>query len=157
MPRLRKRLRPTTRLKLQQIVRLSAMGKEPEEIALVVGMTAGNVSDLQNHREYRELERAYCEKLFGPLDDSIKELTAQQVLDEIAPDAAEVLASILYSPDETERRHAANSILDRTGHGAIQRRAILQRHQLDPLSAKLIALALREASPEPLEGEVVDD
>ena len=157
MPRKRKKLRPSTRLKLQQIIRLAALGRETDQIAVLLGMTDGNVTDLMNHPEYRKLERSYVEKMYGPIDGVIQKQSAQHIIEDAAPDAAEALAALLYDEDPSERRRAAIAVLDRSGHGPIQRKATLKRIELDPVSASLLRDAMQESVVEELEAEVVNE
>jgi len=153
MARHRKKLRPATRLKLQQIVRLAALDRPPEQIAALLGMTVGNVTDLMNHPEYRSLEREYTKDLYAPIDAVVEKRAAQRIMEDAAPDAAEALAALLYDMDPSERRRAATAILDRSGHGPIQRKAVLKRIELDPVSASLIKDAMTESVVE----EVTDE
>jgi hypothetical protein len=157
MARKRNKLRAATRLKLQQIVRLYHAGKGVEEIAMLLGETIGNVTDLTNHQEYRKLEAEYADKLYKPVDSMLQQRNAQRIMEDVSPDAAEALAALLFDEDPTERRRAATAILDRSGHGPIQRRAILKRLELDPVSAKLLSEAMKDAVVEEIEAEVVND
>lgn len=131
---------------MQQLLRLNAMGKGPKECAEMLGMTQAGVSELLNHVEFARLQQEYLPQLYGPLDEQIRERTATNILGDAAPDAADALVQLLDSDDEVNVRLASTAILDRTGHGPIQRRAVRQKIELDPVSAQLIGAALKEAN-----------
>jgi len=145
MARRRNALRSVTRLKMEQVIRLQMLDKSNEEIAAVMGMTAGSVAELISHKDYEELRDKYVAKTYGPVDKLIETRKASTILDEAAPDAAEALAGLLDSEDEVTVRIASTAILDRTGHGPIQRKAVKHRHEIDPVTAKLLTEAMREA------------
>ena len=145
MARERKSLQSHTRMRLHQIVRLEAMDKKPEEIAASLGITVGSLAELTRHPEYEKVREKYLNKLYGPIDNQIAERKANVILDENAADAAEVLADLLYSQDEVTQRLAATAVLDRTGHGPIQRKAARVRHEIDPVTAQLLRDAMLEA------------
>ena len=156
MPRRRNKLNNTTKFKLQQVVRLMAMERPPEQIAMLLGMSLGNLTELMNHKEYKQIEATYLEKLYGPLDQAIQVRGAQHLLEEAAPDAAEALMALIYDDDPSERRRASIAVLDRSGHGPIQRRAVLKRIELDPVSAKLLQQAMKDSVVD-IESEVLSD
>lgn len=134
-----------TKIKLAQIVRLEVLDKTPSEIAASCGMTEGSLSELTKHPEYASVRDKYLEKMYGPIDGVIKERKANVILEDNAADAADVLAGLLYSPDEVTQRLAATAVLDRAGHGPIQRKASRVRHELDPVMAEMLVTALRES------------
>lgn len=108
-------------------------------------MSESTLSELIKHPEYGAVRDKYMEKLYGPIDGVIKEKKASVILDEAAPDAAEVLAGLIYSEDEVTQRLSATAVLDRTGHGPIQRKASRVRHELDPVMAQMLVTALKES------------
>lgn len=140
---------------MEQVIRLQMLDKSNEEIAAVMSMTAGSVAELINHPEYAKLRDKYVEKTYGAVDQVIETRKATTILEEAAPDAAEALATLLDSDDEITRRISATAILDRTGHGPIQRKAVKHRYEIDPVTAKLLTQAMREADV--IEAEVVDE
>ena len=131
--------------------------KSPEEIAMLLGGTVGEITDLMNHEDYRALESEYVKEMYGPVDALVQQHNAGRLIEEAAPDAAEALIALLYDMDPSERRRAATAVLDRAGHGPIQKKAIAKRITLDPVLAKLMSEAMRESSVEALEAEIVDD
>lgn len=133
------------------------LDRSVEQIALTLGCTAGEVTDLMKHAYYRQLESEYMKELYGPIDGVIKERSAQRILEDASPDAAEALVNLLYDVDPAERRRAAAAVLDRSGHGPIQRRAVKHRHELDPVTAGLLGQAFREARLEEVESHPVRD
>ncbi len=146
MARERKQLLSRTKIKLQQIVRLEVLEKSPAEIAAACGITESTLSELIKHPEYGVVRDKYMEKLYGPIDGVIKERKANVILDDTAADAADVLADLIYSNDEVTARISATAVLDRTGHGPIQRKAVRTRHELDPVAISMLKTALLEAS-----------
>ena len=142
---------------MEQVIRLQMLDKTNEEIAAVMCMTAGSIAELIKHPQYDELRDRYVTKTYGALDKVIETRKAQTILDDTAEDAADVLADLLMSDDEVTQRISATAILDRTGHGPIQRKAVKHRHELDPVTAKLLGDAMREADSIVVEVEVVDD
>ena len=158
MPRKRNDLRSATKIKMEQIVRLQVLDKTNDEIGAVMGMTAGSVAELINHREYASLRDRYIERMYGPVDAMIEQRKASVIMEDAAPDAAEVLGELIYSPDEVTQRLAATAILDRSGHGPIARKAVKVRHELDPVSAALLREAMQEADAiKVVDVEVVED
>ncbi len=145
MARERKQLLSRTKIKLAQIVRLEVLDRSPSEIAATCGISESTLSELIKHREYGIVRDKYLEKLYGPTDDVIKERKANVILEATAADAADVLADLIYSPDEVTQRLAATAVLDRAGHGPIQRKASRVRHELDPVMAQMLVTALRES------------
>jgi len=158
LPRARKKLRVGTRLKIKQVVRMSAgFHKTPEEIAMLLGGTVGEITDLMNHPDYRVLEDEYTKEMYGPVDAMVQQQNAGRMLEDASPDAAEALIALLYDMDPSERRRAATAVLDRSGHGPIQRKVVANRIQLDPVLAKMMSEAMRESAVEEIEAEVVTD
>ena len=145
MSRARTQLQSRTRAKLHKIVRLEAMEKSPEAIAASVGLTVGTLSELTKHPEYRKLQEKYLAHLYEPTDQAIAERKAGPILEEASPDAADKLAALIYSEDDVTARIAATAVLDRTGHGPIQRKATRVRHELDPAALELLKEGLKVA------------
>lgn len=146
MARPRKELRSATKLKLEQIIRYQMLDHTVEQIAEALGMTAGNVTDLIRHKDYETIRTQYVEKCFGPVDGVIQARKANVILEDTAGDAADALAEILRdTDDEVSKRLTATAILDRSGFGPIQRKAVKARLELDPVSAKLLSDAMVDA------------
>jgi hypothetical protein len=138
-------------------VRLEVLGQEPDEIAAALGMTKGSVTELTKHPEYEKVRDEYLTKMYQRTDEMIAERKAGPILDEAAPDAAERLADLVFSQDEVTARIAATAVLDRTGHGPIQRKATKVRHELDPIAVELLRKGLEAAGKaKQLKGEVID-
>ena len=146
MARKRHKLTPTTRMKVEQIVRLSAIDKAPKEIASLMGMAEATIVDLQSTEEYRALAKEYVTHVYANYDQMVEKRNAGFLLEEAAPDAAEALLALLYNADPVQRRLSATAVLDRSGHGPVQRRAVRVRHDLDPVSAALLANAMKGAN-----------
>lgn len=144
MARPRNTLRSATKLKLEHIIRLELVGKATREIAASLGMTAGTIRELTRHPEYAQVRQRMLTRVYGAVDEGIVR-RASEVLEEAAPHAADTLVGLLASDDEVTRRLSATAVLDRTGHGPIQRRAVRQRIELDPAVVQLLRDAMRES------------
>ena len=160
MARKRNKLTPSTRMKIEQIVRMSAIDKAPKEIASLMGMAEATVVDLMGTEEYRVLAKEYTGHIYANYDQMVEKRNAGFLMEEAAPDAAEALLALLHDVDPVQRRLSATAVLDRSGHGPVQRRAVRVRHDLDPVSAALLADAMRGANivdVEAIEAEIVSD
>ena len=135
-----------TRWKLQKIVRLEALGKTQDEIAEAMGLSKSAVSQLTNTPDYVKLHETYVKRMFSATDHMIQKRSAGFILENAAPDAADALVELLASDDEITQRLSATAILDRAGHGPVQRRAIKQRIELDPVMAEMLTKAMRESA-----------
>ncbi len=142
MARPRYNLRSSTKLKLQRIVRLELLGQTPKEIAPQLDLKPDSVRELMRHPEYQQLRNTALERAFAPVDAEIQR-RAGEVLEHAAPDAAEALVELLNEGDCVTRRLSATAILDRSGHGPIQRRAVRHRHELDPDVVRRLTEAMR--------------
>jgi hypothetical protein len=137
-------------MKMEQIVRIETLGKGPEEIAAIMGMGIHNLRELLRHPEYADVQRAYANHVYAPVDAIVLRRTATQLLEEAAPDAAQALVDLLRADDDPiQKRLSAEAILDRSGHGPVQRRAVRTRVELDPATAALFQSALRESKVMP--------
>lgn len=143
MARTRKALTPSTRMKIEAIVRMSAIDKAPKEIATLMGMAEATVVDLMGSAEYRALAKEYVGHVYANYDKMVEKRNAGFLMEEAAPDAAEALLALLHDDDPVQRRLSATAVLDRSGHGPVQRRAVRVRHDLDPVSAALLADAMK--------------
>ena len=106
MARVRNRLTAATRRKLEQIVRLSAVDKAPQEVAALLGMASETVHDLMATKAYKDLEREYSAKVYENFDKMVEQRNAGFLLEEAAPDAAEVLIAF-HTGIRLETRHPA--------------------------------------------------
>lgn len=143
MARKRKELTSATRGKIEQIVRLQAVNKTPKDIGSLLGMAEATVTDLMSTSEYRTLQKEYLGHVYANFDRMVEKRNAGFLLEEAAPDAAEALLALLHDQDPVQRRLASTAVLDRSGHGPVQRRAVRVRHDLDPVSAALLADAMK--------------
>lgn len=159
MARKRKVLTPTTRMKIEAIVRMSAVDKAPKEIASLMGMAEATVVDLMGTDEYRVLAKDYMGHIYANYDQMVEKRNAGFLMEEAAPDAAEALLALLHDQDPVQRRLSATAVLDRAGHGPVQRRAVRVRHELDPVSAALLADAMKGSNTvnvAAIEAEIID-
>lgn len=143
MARKRNKLQAGTRLKLEQIVRLSAVNKAPQEIAALMGMGVATLNDLMSTKDYAALAKEYTRVVYKNFDKLVEQRNAGFLLEHAAPDAAEALLALLHDEDPVQRRLSSTAILDRSGHGPVQRRAVRHRHEMDPATASLLADAMR--------------
>ena len=155
MARKRGKLQAGTKLKLEQIVRLQAIDKAPAEIASLMGMDVATVQDLMSTPEYSVLSKEYIGIVYANFDKMVEKRNAGFLMDHASPDAAEALLALIHNDDPVQRRLAAIAILDRSGHGPVQRRAVRVRHELDPATAALLGGALREANT--IDVEAIED
>jgi DNA-binding MarR family transcriptional regulator len=155
MARPRTELRSATKLKLEQIIRYQMLDLTVDQIADALGMTPGNITDMMKHKDYAEVRTKYVEKCFGPVDAVIQQRKANVVLEDTSADAADALAEILRdTDDEVNKRLTATAILDRSGFGPIQRKAVRARLELDPVAANLLSKAMGLADQ--AEQEIID-
>lgn len=146
MARVRGKLTSATKMKLEHIVRLEMIGKSVEEIGISVGMSSNTIHELTRHPEYAALRGTYVRDVYKPVDELIKRQKASTILEEAAPDAAIALMELLnVEDDNVTRRLAARDILDRSGHGPIQRKVSKVRHEFDPVTLGLIRDAMKES------------
>lgn len=172
MGRKRTTTRSATELKMEEIARWQMLNKPVPEIAQLMGMTEGGVTEIIRHPRYREIRQPLVDKTFEPVDEMIKQRKADVMMEAAAPDAAEALIALLdrkeqivgpdgrvheVEPSMTDKRLAATAILDRAGYGPIQRKAVRQRIELDPMLAKMFAAAMSESTVRTIEAEVVED
>lgn len=173
MGRPRGEVTAATELKLEQIVRLQLMDKSTEDIAQELGVVPYTVSELIRSRHYREVRDRVVGQIYGPIDTKIQERKASTILEESAPEAAGALVELLQRRkgrkdakgeweelplDPVDIRLVASAVLDRAGYGPVQRRAIKQRIEMDPITARIFASAMAEADRGRgvVEGEVVE-
>jgi hypothetical protein len=83
---------------------------------------------------YVELVRLFKEQMSDKSLDAIEE--AKLIIQLAAPDAARTAVTMLQSPDETARRHAAFGLLDRADGGTAPQNA-LQVPGLDDILTKI--------------------
>jgi len=160
MARKRNKLQAATRLKLEQIVRLQALNQAPQEIASLMNMDVATVTDLMGTDDFKTLQKEYTAVIYKNFDKMVEKRNAGFLMEHASPDAAEALVSLLHNEDVVQKRLAAVAILDRSGHGPVQRRAVRHRHELDPASAALLGGALRESNVidvEAIEDEIDED
>jgi len=158
MARKRAALRSRTLLTLERILRMEMLNWDTAQIASNLALAPATVAELVKTPEYKKRRDQYCNKMFKAVDTDIARRTTQTVLDDIAPDAADALAELLFSEDEVTRRQTAVAVLDRTGHSPIQRKASVKRIELDPVMAALLQKSLMAANNTPTveEADVVD-
>lgn len=160
MARNRGKLHAATRQKLQQIVRLQAVDKAPSEIASLMGMSVATVQDLMSTDDYRQLHERYLGEIYQNFDKMVEKRNAGFLMEQASPDAAEALIALIHSDDEVQKRLAAIAVLDRAGHGPVQRRAVKHRHELDPATVALLGGAMKESKTidiDAIEAEIVGD
>ncbi len=146
MARERGKLTSATKLKLEHIIRLEMLSKSVEEIGISVGLAPNTVHELTRHPEYAAVRANYVRDVYEPVDQLIKQRKASTILEEAAPDAATALMELLnVEDDNVTRRLAARDILDRSGHGPIQRKVSKVRHEFDPITLGLIRDAMTES------------
>lgn len=158
MARKRLKLQAATKLKLEQIVRLQAINRAPQEMASLMGMDVATINDLMATDDFRVLQKEYTSVIYANFDKMVENRNAGFLMEHAAPDAAEALLALLSDDDSVTRRLSAVAILDRSGHGPIQRRAVRHRHELDPVSAALLGKAMQESNAidvEAIEAEIV--
>lgn len=176
MARPRSEVTAATELKLEQIVRMQLMGRTTEQIAAAMDLAPTTIAELIRHRKYREVRDRIVPMVYAPVDAAIRDRKANEILEDAAPSAALALQELLASrgekvtvltaegvPVEVDKmspadiRLTAATILDRAGYGPLQRRAVKQRVELDPITARIFAEALKEsdAGRRIIEGTVV--
>jgi len=156
----KKEIALSSELKIEQIVRLQLMDRDVNEIAADLGLAPYTVTELTRTRKYREIRDRVLGSIYGPIDSQIRDRKASAILDEAAPEAAAALAEMLAGRkgkrdlageweelplDAVDVRLVSTAILDRAGYGPVQRRAIRQRLEMDPITARLFARAMNEA------------
>lgn len=178
MARPRSEITVATELKLEQIVRMQLLGHTTESIASAMNLSPGTIAELIRHRKYREVKDRIVPQVYADVDKQIAQRKASEILDDLAPTAAIALQELLAARDQKTKikdpitgelvevdklspmdiRLTATAVLDRAGYGPVQRRAIKQRVELDPVTANIFAQALKEADHgrRIIEGEVVD-
>lgn len=139
-------LRTQTFFKLQEIARWQALGQSIEQIAKNMNMTPEAVSRLASHRSYAAVQQQVSAKLYEHVDKGISDRKANVMLEAAAPQAAEALIALLDKGFAADQRQTATAILDRAGYGPIQKRAIRQRIEFDPMTAALLRVALLESA-----------
>ena len=98
-----------------EIVRMALMGMKYVEIAETLGISPVTVSyTLRSPIVMRQLEQMRAVRDFDAIDVA-KEIAA------LAPKAVQVLGELLEAEAPNIRKSAADSILDRAGHAAVQR------------------------------------
>jgi len=138
-------LRTQTFFKLEEIARWQALGQSIEQIARQMDMTPEAVSRLAGHRSYKEVQARVGAKLYESVDKTMTARKANVMLEESAPQAAEALIALLGEGFAADKRQTATAILDRAGFGPIQKRAIRQRIEFDPMTMGLLRMALLES------------
>jgi len=149
-------IRSGTVFKMEEIARWQALGHSVDQIARVMNMTPDAVSRLVAHSDYRPIQEKVTAKVYGHVDQTIAQRKANVMLEEAAPDAAVALIALLEEGLPGDKRQAATAILDRAGYGPIQKRAVRQRIEFDPMTMSILRLALLETS-ETVDAEVLDD
>lgn len=139
-------LRTQTFFKLQEIARWQALGQSIEQIARHMNTTPETVSRLVAHRSYPAVQQQLGNKLYEHVDKGIADRKANVMLEQAAPQAAEALIALLDKGFAADQRQTATAILDRAGYGPIQKRAIRQRIEFDPMTAALLRVALLESA-----------
>jgi hypothetical protein len=137
-------LRTQTFFKLEEIARWQALGQSIEQIARQMNTTPETVSRLVSHKSYPAVQAKLGAKLYEHVDRSIANRKANVMLEEAAPHAAEALISLLGEGFASDKRQVATAILDRAGFGPIQKRAVRQRIEFDPMTMGLLRMALLE-------------
>ncbi len=138
---------------------MEILGQTPREIAVEIGLQPDTIRELIRLPQYSTVRERALDRVYAPVDAEIRRRVGE-TLERLAPDAAQVLADLIHSPDEVTARIAATAVLDRVGHGPIRRRAVRQRHELDAVTVALLTEALRESNmakqlmtPELVEGD----
>ena len=145
MARARGKLQAATRLRLEHVVRLQLLGSSTRQIAAKMGVQPDTVREWLRHREYAAVREKAVEKTFAGPDEEIMR-RAGEILERAAPHAAQALCELVkVENDNVTRRLAARDILDRSGHGPIQRKVAKVRHEIDPVTVELIREAMRES------------
>jgi len=136
-----------TAYRMEQIARLRALGMTIAEVARHMELSKTTIEKLTVTEEYEKISARMREKAFEQVDALIQQRKAMEILEDCSGEAAEALVRILRdTDDDVERRMAATAILDRAGYGPVQRRAIRQRIELDPVMAKVFKDALAESA-----------
>lgn len=105
----------------REIMRLKLKGLSNKEIAIIVGVTPQNVSDVMNSPQVK----AEMEKLSDRRDSIAVEVQSDLV--ELAPEAVALYRDILSGKGDgadatlKEKLKVADSVLDRTGFGKVQK------------------------------------
>ena len=146
-------LRSQTFFKLEEIARWQALGQSIDQIAKQMDMTPETVSRLVGHKAYRDVQARIGAQLYESVDKTMMARKANVMLEEAAPQAAEALIALLGEGFAADKRQTATAILDRAGFGPIQKRAIRQRIEFDPMTMGLLRMALLESG----QGAVDDD
>ena len=109
-----------------EILRLSALGMKGREVALMLSCTPQTVYNVTNS----ELGRSQLAKLHGLRDDSAVDVAAR--IQQISEKAVEVVAEVLEDEEAgvNLRVTAAFKILDRAGHGPVQKIRGTMNHAL---------------------------
>jgi DNA-binding MarR family transcriptional regulator len=152
-------LRTQTFFKLEEIARWQALGQSVEQIARHMDMTPETVSRLVGHKAYRDVQARVGARLYESVDKTLTDRKANVMLEAAAPQAAEALIALLGEGFAADKRQTATAILDRSGYGPIQKRAIRQRIEFDPMTMGLLRLALLEsgAGEDDFDAEPGDD
>jgi len=138
-------LRSATFFKMEEIARWQALHQPIDKIAQMMNMSPDAVSRLVAHRDYKQVQARITGIIYGEVDKKIADRKASVMLEDAAPDAAATLISLLDVGLPPDRRQVATAILDRAGCGPIQKRAIRQRIEFDPMTMGLLRLALLES------------
>jgi hypothetical protein len=160
MGRPRREVTALTELKLEKIVRWQLLDQSTAQIAANLGCSEDSVQEMIRHPKYREIRDRLVPQAFSLVDETIKTRKASQILDDASKEAAFALVELLQQRrpkvgedgeikqeglNATDVRLTATAILDRAGFGPVQRKAIKQRIELDPVMAQMFAAAMREA------------
>lgn len=154
MGRPRKEVTALTEMKIEKIVRWQLLDQSTGQIAANLGCSEDAVQDLIRHPKYREIRDRLVPQAYQLVDETIKNRKASQILDDASREAAFALVELLQGRkageggeplNPTDVRLTATAILDRAGFGPVQRKAIRQRIELDPVMAAMFANAMKEA------------
>lgn len=107
-----------------EIARLITCGLNNQAISHILGITPQTVSNVRNHPmikqqiEYLKLRR------------DISTVDVQKTLQEMIPTALQVIEDVMQDEraKQTDKLKAAFDVLDRTGHGSIQKREVKDMH-----------------------------
>jgi hypothetical protein len=138
-------LRTQSYFKMQEIARWQALGQSIDQIAKNMQMTPETVSRLAAHKESARMRADIGAKMYEHVDRTMADRKANVMLEEAAPQAAEALIALLGEGFASDKRQTATAILDRAGFGPIQKRAIRQRIEFDPVTMGLLRTALLES------------
>lgn len=146
-------IRSQTFFKLQEIARWQALDQSIDQIARNMRMTPETVSRLVSHKSYADVQKQLGKQLYAHVDQTISDRKANVMLETAAPDAAQALIGLLSEGFAADKRQTATAILDRAGFGPIQKRAIRQRIEFDPMTLALLRVALLESNSEVTEDD----